>query len=171
MSPRIPRAGPNTSATTPMSRTMAMPPASHRSAGDIDSVLTTGRPTRAGCPYAVASVTAHSMGGSAAAEDGRALLDEGLRRLTVVLGHPRVGVMRDLEVEALAELAVDGSVEVLLHVAVRHSRPLCETSGDRNRFVEQRVHREHAVDDAEVDGLLRIDPLRQEVELLGLGAP
>src|SRR3954463_10691222 len=98
-------------------------------------------------------------GGSAAAEDGRALLNEGLRRLTVVLGHPRVGVMRDLEVEALAELAVDGSVEVLLHVAVRHPRPFGESPRDRNRVVEQGVRREHAVDDAEVDGLLRIDPL------------
>ena len=38
-----------------------MPPASQRKAGDIDSVLTTGRPTRAGCPYAVASVTPDAL--------------------------------------------------------------------------------------------------------------
>src|SRR3954451_13925505 len=110
-------------------------------------------------------------GGSAAAEGGRALLDEGLRRLTVVLRHPRVGVMGDLEVEALAELTVHSSVEVLLHVAVRHPRSLGESPSDRDRLVEQRVRREHSVDDAEVDGLLRIDRLRQEVVLLGLGAP
>ena len=85
-----------------------------------------------------------------------ALLDERLGRLLVVLGLSGADVMGGLHVEALAELAVHGAVEVLLHVAVGHGRPGGQPTGPLGHLVVECLDREDRVDDAEPFGVLRV---------------
>src|SRR5271168_4895174 len=56
-----------------------------------------------------------------------ALGDKRLRRLAVILGLAAVDVMRRFQVEAVVDLAGHGAVQVLLHIAVGHSRSRGET--------------------------------------------
>src|SRR2546427_12922944 len=68
----------------------------------------------------------------AAPEDGLPLLDERLRRLPVVFGHPAPGVVPRLEVELLLERPALRRVEVALHVAVGDPRTPREPRGERH---------------------------------------
>src|SRR5881396_2673848 len=59
----------------------------------------------------------------AAPKDGLPLLDERLRRLPVVFGHPAPGVVPRLEVEQVLERPALRRVDVALHIAVRSAGP------------------------------------------------
>src|SRR5881296_2982478 len=70
-----------------------------------------------------------------ASEDGVPLLDEGLRRLAVVLGQPAARVVPRLEVEQVFERPTLRRVEVPLHVAVGDPWALREPRGERHRLL------------------------------------
>src|SRR3954465_15022528 len=92
------------------------------------------------------------------------LLDECRCCFTMVFGRPRMRVMGHLDVRALLERSQHRSVEVLLHVTQRNTRSVCELACQRHDLVVQRVRREHAVDDAEIERFLGGQSLGEEVE-------
>src|SRR5262245_11765953 len=65
---------------------------------------------------------ASARGRSSTLEHGLALLDEGARRLAMVLGEAGMHVVCRLETQTLLEARARRAVEVLLHVAVRDGR-------------------------------------------------
>ena len=97
-------------------------------------------------------------------------LDERLGGLAVVVGLPGADVVGRLHVEALAQLAVHGAVEVLLHVAVRHPGAGGEPAGTLGHVVDERRLRVHRVDDAQQFGVLGTQLVGEVVQLQRLAA-
>src|SRR5438309_6032230 len=103
-----------------------------------------------------------------ASEDGVPLLDEGLRRLTVVLGQPAARVVPRLEVEQVLERPTLRRVEVALHVAVGDPWAPREPRGERHRLpLEVRIG-DDPVDDPELPRLAGVHNIRGVVELARL---
>src|SRR5579872_1638667 len=102
-------------------------------------------------------------------EDGLALLHERGGRLPVVLGEPGADVVGHLHVEALPELAQDGPVEVLLHVAVGDPGAGGQPPGDGHGLLQRGVVGVHRVEEPEPERLGRAEARGQEVQLPGLG--
>src|SRR6267378_3919632 len=103
-------------------------------------------------------------GASPTPEDRLPLLDERLRRLTVVAGHATTSVVPGLQVERVFEAAALGRVEVALHVAERDPRPAGKPAGQRERlFLEPRVGHD-AVHDPELARLRGVYDVRRVVE-------
>src|SRR6185437_1646821 len=67
--------------------------------------------------------------GLPAAETRFAFVDKGLSGFAVVLGEPGVRMVGHFEVHAFTQLAGNGAVQVLLHVAVSNRRPLRQPAG------------------------------------------
>src|SRR5215469_3339079 len=104
---------------------------------------------------------------SAANESWLAPFDECLRCFAMILGQPGADVVGDLDVHAVAQLAADGAVEVLLHVAVRQPRAVRETAGALHYLAIEVSRWEHGVNDSEALGIRGRKPVREVVQLLG----
>src|SRR5919197_2948584 len=103
-----------------------------------------------------------------APEDRLPLLDEGLRRLAVVLGQPAARVVPRLEVEQVPERPALRRVEVPLHVAVGDPWAPREPRGERHRLLLEATVGDEAVDDPQLPPLHGVHDVRGEVELARL---
>jgi hypothetical protein len=63
-----------------------------------------------------------------------------------------------------------GVVEVLLHSLQSERRKACNPIGDLTDVWQEFIMRQQPADQSDPEGLLGVDPVRQQVQLTGLGA-
>jgi hypothetical protein len=105
--------------------------------------------------------------GSAALEAGLSLLQEGGDGLDRVLGAEVHRLAAALVVQGLLEALLEGPVEHPLRHGQRDRRPRGEAGGPVVHEGVDLTGGEHAVDDAEVEGVLGGDDVGEEGQLLG----
>ena len=80
-------------------------------------------------------------------------------------------VVCDLEVHAFLEVAAHPPVEVLFHVAVGDRRTLGQPRGPLHHLFLELAGREYGVDQTQLLGPIRREPLREVVQLLAFAGP
>jgi hypothetical protein len=106
---------------------------------------------------------------SAAGENRRALFDEGLRRLPVVLGAAGLHLMDRFYIEQLGQTATFCAVEVALHQAEGDRGPVRQRPGEFHRHSGQLFIGDDTVDKTERQSFVGLDRAPREIELARFG--